>query len=212
MVQLPPIAVTVLLILLVAVPAIILHECAHGWVAYKLGDPTAKLMGRLTLNPLKHVDPVGTVLVPALLYLAHVLGWMPSLILFGWAKPVPVNPARLGNPKRDMGIVGIAGPVANILIAVVLAQIIRQGFLSQFSDVLFWGVLLNLSLAIFNMIPIPPLDGSRVLAAFLPTKLEKAYGYLEPFGFIIVLVGLQLGWLKLLHPIIVQAMRWVGLS
>lgn len=205
------IATTVFLVLLVAVPAIILHECAHGWVANKLGDPTARLMGRLTLNPIKHVDLLGTIIVPAVLYLAHALGWMPSLILFGWAKPVPVNPSRLRDPKRDMGIVGIAGPVTNILIALMLAQLIRWGFFPALAGVFFWGVMLNLSLAIFNLLPIPPLDGSRVLAAFLPEKIERAYYHLEPFGFIIVLVGLQLGWLKFLHPVILQSIRWVGL-
>jgi Zn-dependent protease len=212
MADLQSIATTASLILLVAVPAIVLHECAHGWAAYKLGDPTAKLMGRLTLNPIKHIDPFGTILVPALLYLVHALGWTHSLILFGWAKPVPVNFSRLGNPKRDMGLVAVAGPLTNILIAVFLAQLIKFGVMPSLSPVLFWGVMLNLSLAIFNLLPIPPLDGSRVVASFLPEKLEKMYSYLEPFGFIIVLVGLQLGWLNILNPIILQAIRWVGLS
>ncbi len=159
--------------------AVILHECAHGWVALKFGDPTAKLLGRLTLNPLKHIDPIGTIVVPIITKLA--LGFP-----FGWAKPVPVNFANLRNPKQNMIFVALAGPAVNIVLAVVAS------FFISFSPNLFTlAVVINLFLATFNMIPIPPLDGSRVVAGLLPAHLARKYLYLEPFGFIIVLVLLQ---------------------
>lgn len=173
-------------IIIVLGTAVILHECAHGWVALKFGDPTAKLLGRLTLNPLKHIDPIGTIVVPIITKLA--LGFP-----FGWAKPVPVNFANLRNPKKDMIFVALAGPAVNIILAVVAS------FLVPFSPTLFkLAVVINLLLAFFNMIPIPPLDGSRVVAGLLPISLARQYLYLEPFGFVIVLVFLQFGVLDFL--------------
>lgn len=166
--------------------AVILHECAHGWVALKFGDPTAKLLGRLTLNPFKHIDPIGTVLVPIITKLT--LGFP-----FGWAKPVPVNFANLNNPKRDMIFVALAGPAVNIVLALVASVLIHIG-----PNIFELAVKINLMLAIFNMIPIPPLDGSRVVAGLLPTSLARKYLYLEPFGFIIVIVLLQSGALDFL--------------
>lgn len=166
--------------------AVILHECAHGWVALKFGDPTAKLLGRLTLNPFKHIDPIGTVLVPIITKLT--LGFP-----FGWAKPVPVNFANLNNPKRDMIFVALAGPAVNIVLA------LAASFLYPFGPKIFGlAVGINLMLATFNMMPIPPLDGSRVVAGLLPTSLARKYLYLEPFGFIIVIVLLQSGALDFL--------------
>ncbi|MBF0620178.1 MAG: site-2 protease family protein, partial [Candidatus Omnitrophica bacterium] len=195
------------------VPAIVLHECAHGWVAAKLGDPTATRLGRLTLNPIKHVDPVGTIIVPAVLYLIHALGMTKGLFLFGWAKPVPVNFSRLNNSKRDMIFVALAGPVTNILIAVLLSQVIRSGFLPQISSALFWGVLLNLTLAVFNMIPIPPLDGGKVLMGLLPTSLGRHLLALDgPVGLVIVMIALNVGGLDFIDPVIYGFMHLIGLQ
>jgi len=202
---------TLILIILVAVPAIVLHEVAHGWMASRLGDDTALRMGRLTLNPVKHVDPVGTIAVPAALYLIYALGWTQSLVMFGWAKPVPVNFSRLKSPKRDMILVAVAGPLTNILIAFVLAKMVLFGILPGLSEVFFYAILLNLALAIFNLIPIPPLDGSRVVSGLLPLELERKYARLEPFGLLIVVILLNLGWLDFIHQLIYGAMRLMGL-
>jgi Zn-dependent protease len=159
--------------------AIILHEYAHGWAALKLGDPTAKLLGRLTLNPIKHIDPIGTLVVPVVT--TFTLGFP-----FGWAKPVPVNFANLRNPKRDMILVAAAGPAINIIIALIASFFLPFG-----PQIFSMAVQVNLMLAIFNMIPIPPLDGSRVVAGLLPTRLARKYLYLEPFGFIILIILIQ---------------------
>jgi Zn-dependent protease len=203
---------TVLIIIVLAVPAIVLHECAHGWVAYRLGDPTAKFLGRLTLNPLKHVDPIGTVLVPAVLYLIHAFGWTKSLLMFGWAKPVPVNYSRLRNPKRDMMFVAMAGPLVNFLIAFLLIRLVNLNFLAGMAqDLLIAAVILNIGLACFNMIPIPPLDGSRIVMGLLPKELEKAYSSLEPFGIIIVIVLLNVGALDFIDGIIYGVASFMGL-
>jgi Zn-dependent protease len=203
--------ITVIFIVFIAVPSIVLHEVAHGWVASRLGDDTALRMGRLTLNPLKHVDPIGTIAVPAALYLIYALGWTSSLVMFGWAKPVPVNFNRLRSPRRDMLLVAIAGPVTNILIAFVLAQMMRFGILPGLAEIFFYAILLNLALAIFNLIPIPPLDGSRVVSSLLPDDLEKRYSRLEPYGLLIVVILLNLGWLKFMNVLIYGAMRLMGL-
>ncbi|MFH1622420.1 MAG: site-2 protease family protein [Candidatus Omnitrophota bacterium] len=172
--------------------AVVIHEFAHGWMAYKLGDPTAKYSGRLTLNPLAHIDPIGTIALPLFLVITN------SPILFGWAKPIPVNFLSLHNPKKDMIWVGLAGPCANILLAIIISIFINLKlfilpfeFLSQF-------MLLNLVLATFNLIPIPPLDGSRVLMGLLPAKLAYKYMRLESFGFIIIVIMLYLGLFQLI--------------
>lgn len=158
--------------------SIILHEIAHGYAAYRLGDDTAYQSGRLTLNPISHMDPIGTLAVPAVCWL---FGWP----LFGWAKPVPVNALRLPSPRRDMGKVAFAGPAMNLLLAflcagtlklLLLAQAhISQQILTALAYILQYGILVNIFLAIFNLIPIPPLDGGRVVVALLP--VQKAVGY-----------------------------------
>ena len=176
------------------------------------GDPTAKLLGRLTLNPLKHIDPVGTILVPAVLYLIHAFGWTKSLLMFGWAKPVPVNFSRLRNPKRDMMLVAVAGPLVNLLIAFLLIRLVNLNILTGMpQDLLIAAVILNIGLACFNMIPIPPLDGSRVVTGLLPDELVKAYSALEPFGIIIVIVLLNVGALDFLDGIIYGIASFMGL-
>jgi Zn-dependent protease len=167
--------------------AITFHEAAHAFAAWRLGDDTAHRLGRVTFNPLKHVDPFGTILLPAL----HFLTKAP--FLFGWAKPVPVAFQRLGKPRRDMAIVAMAGPLTNVTLAVVSAALIRVAWLLPEAMAPWWvqtlyqSILLNLILAIFNMFPIPPLDGSRVVMSILPKSLARQYAKLERFGFLLLL-------------------------
>ena len=177
-------------ILVLAVPVIIaitFHEAAHGFVALHFGDTTARDEGRVTLNPLKHVDPFGTVLLPVLLYFT-------AGFLFGYAKPVPVKFGQLRNPRWDMIWVAIAGPAMNILLALISAVLLRfaltqgQDADSVFVQVLMASVRLNAILAVFNMLPLPPLDGSKVLAPFMPIQLARPYLALERFGMLILLL------------------------
>ena len=174
--------------------AITVHEVAHGWVANKFGDPTAKLLGRLTLNPIKHIDILGTVIIPAILLL------LSSGFIFGWAKPVPVNYNNLKRPKRDMAFVAAAGPFANLLMAIIWVLIAKLGILIGKDNVGFWfyymghaGVMINLVLMVLNLIPIPPLDGSRVVTSFLSPTAAATYNKLESWGFFILLALLALG-------------------
>jgi Zn-dependent protease len=186
--------------------AITVHEVAHGFVASRLGDRTAQMMGRLTLNPLKHIDPVGTVLVP----LAMLL--LPGGILFGWAKPVPIGYRNLGNPKRDMAIVAAAGPLSNLLMAVGWALLLRLSVellhtLPLAAQPLFFmaqaGIAINLILMILNLVPVPPLDGGRVLTGLLPARQAAALGAIEPYGLMIVVALLLTGVLwRILQPVI----------
>ncbi len=186
-----------LIMLVVLFFSVIIHEVSHGYIALLNGDPTAKLHGRLTLNPLPHIDPVGTILVPALLFLSH------SGILFGWAKPVPVNPMNFRNFKTGEFSVSAAGPLSNFFLAVVFAQLLpwAQNNLGFF---LFckYGVIINLYLMLFNLIPIPPLDGSKVVMPLLPRSLQQLYAQLEPVGFVLILLLLYSGlWFALIMPI-----------
>lgn len=169
---------------------VIIHEYAHGWVAYKLGDSTAKHAGRLTLNPLAHIDFFGTILFPLLLIL------MRSSFLFAWAKPVPVDFNNLHNPKRDMVWVGLAGPASNMVLAILLSAVLRTHFFPSSSIghlLLSGGIFINVLLAIFNLIPVPPLDGSRILMGLVPIEYARGYAKLEPYGFIILFAFLWLG-------------------
>lgn len=169
--------------------AVTFHEVAHGWVARALGDQTAHRMGRLSLNPLRHVDPIGTVLVPAVLLL---LGGF----LFGWAKPVPVVMSNLRNPRRDMAIVAVAGPLSNFAMAVVWGVLFKVT-LAHGSDSGLWlglsymaraGIAINIALMVLNLIPIPPLDGGRVLSGLLPAHAARQYDRIEPYGLMILLL------------------------
>lgn len=178
-----------LIAIALVVLSIILHEVAHGYVANMLGDPTARLSGRLTLNPLPHIDPVGSILIPGFLALTS------SPFLIGWAKPVPYNPHQLRGGKWGEAAVAAAGPVTNLLIAFVAALFIRFGVAGVFVHVAALVIVANLSLAILNLIPIPPVDGSKILRALLPRMLGGFYDSLErttyalgPFGLILVLI------------------------
>jgi len=200
-----------LLILFIVTPAIVLHELAHGLSAYCLGDPTAKMQGRLTLNPIKHIDPVGSIIVPGALFLMHYLAHTP-LLLFGWAKPVPVNFRNLRPQRLGMAIVALAGPLTNIALAFIFSRLYGWPPLSNFSQICAWGVMLNLTLAVFNMMPLPPLDGSRVVTSILPVKLAYYYSRLERYGIIILFAFLYLGLFRYLYPLIEQVGRWIGVQ
>lgn len=166
------------------VVALTIHEFAHGWVANRLGDPTAKYSGRLTLNPIAHIDPFGTVILPFLLFISTA-----GQFVFGYAKPVPVNFYALKNPKRDMVLVGAAGPVSNFLLALFCSILIKYVPLSEIGLWIFVNIItLNIILGVFNLVPIPPLDGSRILLGLLPKNLAYAYSKIEPFGFIVLMI------------------------
>ncbi len=195
--------------LVVLLVSLSVHESAHAWTADRLGDPTARHLGRISFNPLVHADFFGTFLFP-------LMGFMFGGIIFGWAKPVPVNTARLNNPKRDYMLVAAAGPVANLLMAgglllvlgfmkstsssmeLLLNQVVRgvasgDGILVLLLSMAYFGVMINLILAIFNMIPVAPLDGAAVLSGLLPRSLSQTYDALQSYGFVILVGLLYLG-------------------
>lgn len=183
--------------------AVTVHEVAHGWVAHRLGDPTAMMLGRLTLNPIKHIDPVGTILVPMILLM---LGGF----IFGWAKPVPVTPENLRNPKRDMAIVAAAGPLSNLIMAVLWMLLMKLAYslggdLRWVAEPLWFmgiaGVSINIVLMVLNLLPLPPLDGGRVLAGILPGPQAYQLSRIEPYGMLILVTLLATGLLgQILDP------------
>lgn len=179
--------------------AIVFHEISHGFVADKLGDPTARQMGRLTINPLAHIDLFGTIIMPVMLFIfSH------GSFSFGYAKPVPVNPYNLRNPKRDMAIVSAAGPITNIILSAVsllfaliivsaqasanMPEFISSRILSPLLYMMSFSVTINIFLAAFNLIPIPPLDGGRILTGLLPDRYAYSFSKIEPYGFFILLI------------------------
>lgn len=201
--------------LLIALPilmAITIHEYAHGYVAYLLGDPTAKNSGRLSLNPLKHLDPLGTLM----LFIVH----------FGWARPVPVDPYYFKNPRKGMLWVGLAGPAANILMAFAIGTIFRLLYIFriELSEpallVLGYGILINLALAFFNFLPIPPLDGSRILTGLLPGSMAYKYSRMERYGIFILLglivlgqmTGVSIVWYLIGPPIVLFGYLFGGIN
>jgi len=199
--------------------AITLHEVAHGWVASLFGDQTARFSGRLSLNPLKHIDPIGTVLLPLLMMAV-------SNVIFGWAKPVPVDPRNLHHPQRDMVFVAIAGPFANFLMALFWAGIQKIGMLAVLHDNTWLGtplaymgsagVMINIVLLALNLLPLPPLDGAKVLSGFLPRKMAYYFSQMEPYSFFILILLLFSGALfYVMGPIIVFFLDlinyWFGL-
>ncbi len=186
----------------------IVHEVMHGVVAEKLGDDTARIEGRITLNPLPHIDPFGSVLLPLFLMLVG------SPVILGAAKPVPVNFNNLHNPKRGMALVSLAGPLSNLGLAILFAIPLKLGLVTTLSaEILVQAVLINLVLFVFNLIPIPPLDGSKVLAALAPDRIMYQILSWERYGFILVFAFLYLGVLdRILVPIILLFSRLLGIS
>lgn len=192
--------------------AITLHEFAHGWVASLRGDQSAKMLGRVTLNPFVHIDPIGTILVPLLLVL---LG---TPFLFGWAKPVPVNPNALKRPRQDMALVAFAGPLSNFIMACgwVLLAVMAYRYMVPETVLHDWllaaaiaGVKINVILAILNLLPIPPLDGGRIVSSLIPPKWAYYYDQLEPYGFFILLGLLFTGLLgRILMPYYIGLMHF----
>lgn len=213
---------TLLQILVVTPPlmvAVIVHEIAHGLTAEKLGDPTARMNGRITLNPIKHIDPILTILMPAALILAG------SPIIFGGAKPVPVDPRYFKNPRRDMSLVAIAGPISNIILAAISFLLIlgfnlfstegkSAGMLGDYVySLLVFSVLINVVLCCFNLFPVPPLDGGRIAVGLLPRKAAYALARLEPFGFAIVIALLYFGVIGgVLDPIVEFTLSAMGIK
>jgi Zn-dependent protease len=206
-------------IILMIVPllfSIILHEVSHGWVAGKLGDPTAKLMGRLTLNPVPHIDPIGSIVVPGILLLSG------THFLFGWAKPVPVNFANLRGGRKSMALVALSGPLTNFLLALLSAIVyhltlvkgtgaLHGAFIVPIHAMAFYAVLLNLVLMLFNLLPILPLDGGRIAVGLLPESIAIPFQRTERWGMlIVVLVVVSDVWTRVLGPVIYLFLQILG--
>jgi Zn-dependent protease len=199
-----------LLVFTILVASLSFHEAAHAWTANRLGDPTARHLGRLTINPLAHIDLIGTVVFP-------VLAWISNVPLIGWAKPVPVNMHNLKAPRRDFAIVALAGPVSNVILAVLAAVLLKaQGGMvpdsgpTILTSVLVTAVTMNILLAAFNVLPIPPLDGGNVLAGIVPESTARLIDQMRPYGFLVLYALLFLGVLdRFIFPIARFFARWL---
>ena len=200
--------------LFVVLFAISVHEASHGWAAFKMGDPTAHQLGRITLNPIRHIDPIGTILLPLMLI---IMGAPP----FGWAKPVPVNPLNLKDPRRDNLIISIAGPASNIsvaLIAFIVLKILMNlnpsliysnggGFanlLSPIITIVYYTIVINVILAFFNLIPIPPLDGSGVVMGLISEQAAEKYEQIRPYGFFILILLIMTGFVGRILGVVIR--------
>lgn len=186
----------------ILVVSIVIHEVSHGAVAYWLGDPTAKYAGRLTLNPIPHIDPVGSILLPLIMSLS-------GIGIIGWAKPVPYNPYNLRDQRYGPGLVAVAGPLSNLTVAIFFGIFIRALSAADFGSPIFFSFLqyiifINVLLAIFNLVPIPPLDGSKVLFAFLPDSAYRIKAALEQYG-----VFLLIFFIFFLFPLIIPIVSWI---
>jgi len=202
-----------IIVLFVLLFAITIHEAAHGWAAFKMGDPTAYHLGRVTLNPIPHIDPIGTILMPLML---AIMGFP----FFGWAKPVPVNPLNLRNPRRDNLIISAAGPLSNLTVAfiaffgVIILNTLTSGFVgtnpqsfvsylsSGILFILYYTIVINVILATFNLIPIPPLDGSGVLLGLISDEAAQKYEQIRPYGFIIIILLWITGILRIIVSLV----------
>jgi Zn-dependent protease len=210
--QIVPLPVKLVILLF----AIVIHECAHAWMASRCGDNTARYAGRITLNPLPHIDPIGTIIFPLLLILSR------SPFIIGWAKPVPINPYNFNDPRMDLARVGASGPLSNIGLAIISSLLVWIFIYLPIGEIknsliiiLLFSVLINLLLAVFNLIPVPPLDGSQILSGLLPTHLAMRYETIRPYGFIILFFLLLSGLLWTIILPVVQILYkilflWVG--
>jgi len=199
----------ILVLFVVLIGSLSFHEAAHAWTANQLGDPTARHLGRLTLNPLAHIDWIGTVLFP-------LIAMLSGLPLLGWAKPVPVSAANLRHPRRDFAIVALAGPVSNLILAVGAAIILKMLVMADMAPLslgvmlLSRAISLNVVLAVFNMLPVPPLDGGNVLAGVLPEGLARLLDQIRPYGFLILYGLMFTGVLfNIVAPIQQEILRWL---
>jgi len=195
--------VEILIQVAVLIASLSFHEAAHAWTASKLGDPTARALGRLTLNPMAHIDPIGTLLFP-------LLAMSTGAPLIGWAKPVPVDPRYLREPKRDFALIAAAGPISNLILAVcgaVLLLVAPSGIVAGTLTLFVW---INVLLAVFNMVPIPPLDGGNVLIGVLPHEAGAAIARLRPYGFLLLYALMLTGILTwITRPVQIAILRWL---
>lgn len=203
---------TIAVAIIPMVYAVVVHEIAHGWTAKLLGDETAWRMGRLSLNPIKHIDPIGTIVVPIVLILL-------AGFAFGWAKPVPVNFNQLHHPRRDMALVAVAGPAANLLMAVFWALVLKLvtiipdntgGFVLAVFYMALFGIMINIVLMVFNLIPLPPADGGRIATGLLPPKAGQVLARIEPYGLIILVILLATGMIgRVMQPLLQSVLRLI---